>query len=125
MKLEGSPKEIRDHLNNSGFNSTDYFEMPSTPLKKRYLIVPAILFLLSLLLLELLPDGTPTWQSVLSLSLIFGNLTWLCASTQLRFKNGIVTLVVASGSVITFCVVTGLMSPKEVADWLQSFRTSG
>ena len=120
--VDGSPKEVRDLLENHGLKLEAYLEKPPSPLKTRFLVIPTVLFLLFVFILALLPAGSPDWQLRLLYILSFGSVTWLCASTQLRFKNGIATFCVALGLVLTILLAAGLMSPKEAAEIVKSVK---
>lgn len=120
--VDGSAKEVRDLLENHGLKLEDYLEKPPSPLKIRFLVIPTAVFLLFLFILALLPAGSPDWQLRLLYILSFGSGTWICASTQLRFKNGITTFCVAMGLALTILLAAGLISPKEAAEAVRSLK---
>ncbi|MBU1208086.1 MAG: hypothetical protein KKH04_14345 [Proteobacteria bacterium] len=110
--LDGSFEEVRDLLENNGLKLEDYLERPIAPLKTRFLIIPIVLFVLSLGAMAALIPSLSIWLLKLLYIPIFGSITWTCASIQIRFKNGIAT----------FCVATGLLSPREAADILKELK---
>ena len=122
VAVNGSPEEIRDLFENHGLNPRDYFKKPPSPLKARFLVIPTVVFLLFIFTLALLPAGSPDWQLRFFYILSFGSGTWICASTQLRFKNSITTFFVAMGLVLTILLAAGLMSPREAAEAVKSLK---
>ena len=120
--VDGSVQEVRDLFENHGLKLKDYLEKPPSPLKAWFLVIPIVVFLLSLFTLALLPAGSPDWQLRFLYILSFGSGTWTCASTQLRFKNGITTFCVAMGLVLTILLAAGLMSPREAAEAVKSLK---
>jgi len=120
--VDGTAQEVRDLFENHGLKLEDYLEKPPSPLKARFLIIPALVFLLFLFILALLPANSPDWQLRLLYILSFGSGTWICASTQIRFKSGITTFCVAMGLVLTILLAAGLMSPKEAAEAVKSLK---
>ena len=46
--VDGSVQEVQDLFENHGLNIKDYLEKPSSPLKSRFLVIPVVVFLLSL-----------------------------------------------------------------------------
>jgi hypothetical protein len=120
--VDGSVQEVRDLFENNGLKLEDYIEKPPSPLKVIFLIIPTVVFFLSLFSLCLLSTGSPEWQSKFLYIVSFGSMTWICTWTQLRFKNGIATFCVAMGLIITFLLATGLMSPREAAEAVKSLK---
>ncbi|MCX5903145.1 MAG: hypothetical protein NTV89_06670 [Proteobacteria bacterium] len=120
--VDGSVQEVRDLFEDHGLNIESYLEKPPSPLNTRFLVIPIVVFLLFLFTLALLPAGSPEWQSRFIYILSFGSGTWICASTQLRFKNGIATFCVAMGLVLTVLLAAGLISPREAAETVKSLR---
>ncbi len=120
--VDGSVQEVRDLFENNGLKLEDYLEKPLLPLKTKFLVIPIVVFLLSLFILCLLTAGSPEWQSRFLYIVSFGSGTWICTCTQLRFKNGIATFCVAMGLVLTFLLAAGLMSPREAAEAVKSLK---
>jgi hypothetical protein len=120
--FDGSSSEVRDLLEDNGLKLEDYLERPIAPLKVRFLIVPSVLFLLSLGAMAALTPNLPIRLLRLLYIPIFGGITWICASIQIRFKNGIATFCVAMGLILTALLATGLLSPREAADILKDLK---
>jgi hypothetical protein len=115
-------QDVQDRLENHGLNLEDYLEKPPSPLKTRFLVIPIIVFFLSLFTLALLSTNSPEWQLRFLYILSFGSGTWICVSTQLRFKNVIATFCLAMGLIFTILIAAGLMSPKETVEAVKSLR---
>ena len=120
--VDGSAEEVRDLFENHGLKLEDYIEKPPSLLKPRFIVLPTVIFLLTLFTLALLPPGVADWQLRIFYILSFASLTWICASTQLRFKNGITTFCVAMGLVLTIVLAAGLISPKEAVEAVKSLK---
>ncbi|MDR3631733.1 MAG: hypothetical protein P4L42_15535 [Desulfocapsaceae bacterium] len=120
--VDGSVQEVRDLFENHGLDLESYIEKPLSPLKTRFLIIPVAVFLFILFVLALIPASSPEWQSRFLYIFSFGSGTWICASTQLRFKNGIATFCVAMGLVLTILLAAGVMSPMEAAEAIKSLK---
>lgn len=125
MKLgpvDGTSSEVTDLLENNGLKLEDFLAKPDAPLKTRFLIIPIVLFLLSLGTTVVLKPDAPIWLLRLLYIPIFGSVTWICASIQIRFKNGIATFCAAMGLILTALLATGLLSPREAADILKDLK---
>jgi hypothetical protein len=121
--FDGTTSEVTNLLENNGLKLEDYLERPIPPPKTRFLIIPIVLFILSLgTAVVPLTSDAPIWLLRLLYIPIFGSVTWICASIQIRFKNGVATFCVAIGLVLTALLATGLLSPREAADILKDFR---
>lgn len=120
--IDGTPLEVTNLLENNGLRIEDYLEKPPVPLKTRFLVIPAILFAVSVCVMAALPINPPVWLPRLVIILSFGSATWICTSTQIRFKNTIATFCVAMGLILTALLATGLLSPGEVPDILKGLK---
>jgi hypothetical protein len=123
MKLgpvDGNVEEVRDLLKNFGLNLEDFIEKPTSPLRMRFLVIPVVIFLSSVLVLGVLPTGSLGWQLLVILSIAGG--TWTCASTQLRFRNPVATFCVAMGFVLMILLAAGLISLKEAAEAVMKLK---
>ena len=119
--LNESLKEvIKDRVENHGFPLEDYLEKPPAPLKTRFLVIPSIIFGFSLVFLSFL-QPSPAFLKLLYV-VSFGSGTWVCASTQIRFKNVITTFCVAIGLITTTLLAGGLISPREAADFVKEMK---
>ncbi|MBT3805000.1 MAG: hypothetical protein HOG03_10425 [Desulfobacula sp.] len=121
LSLNESLKElIKDRIENHGFPLEEYLEKPPAPLKTRFIVIPRIVFALSLLFLCFFQTSS-TFMNVLYV-MSFSSGTWVCASTQIRFKNGVTTLCVAIGLITTTLLAGGLISPQEAADLVKDMK---
>lgn len=119
--FDGSVEEVRDLLENKGLNIENYLDKPPTALKLRYIIIPSSIFILSVcihVVIQLLPAH---WLRLVHIA-SFGSGTWVCTSTQIRFKNGIATFCVAIGLLITALIAAGLISPKDAVDIVKGLK---
>jgi uncharacterized membrane protein YGL010W len=125
MKLgpfDGSMEEVRNLFENHGLRIEDYIEKPPAQLKTKFLIAPAVVLSIVLLLLVLLSNRCSPIVLTLIYILGFGSGTWLTVSTQLKFKNTIATFVVAIGTLLMVLVASGLFSPREAAEFIKDIR---
>ncbi len=117
---EGLKEIIKDRVENHGFPLEDYLEKPPAPLKTRFLVIPSIIFAFSLVLLCFI-QPSPAFMKLLYV-ISFGSGTWVCASTQIRFKNRTATFFMAIGLIATTLVAGGLISPREAADLVKEMK---
>lgn len=125
MKLgpvDGSVEEFRDLFENHGLNWEDYLEKPPAPLKTIFLIAPAVILGIALILLALLPNNFSETVLTLIYLIGFGSGTWLTVSTQIRFKNTLATFAVAIGAILMILVASGIFSPKEAAEFVKEIQ---
>ena len=125
MKLgpfDGSMEEVRNLFENHGLRIEDYIEKPPAQLKTKFLIMPAVVLSIALLLLVLLSNRCSPIVLTLIYLLGFGGGTWLTVSTQLKFNNTMATFVVAIGALLMVLVASGLFSPKEAAEFIKDIR---
>jgi len=125
MKLglfDGSVEEVCNLLENNGLRLEDYIEKLPAHLKTRFLIAPAVILSIALLLLALLSGCCSRTVLNLIYLLGFGGGTWLTVSTQLKFRNTIATFVVAIGALLMVLVASGVFSPKEAAEFIKDIR---
>ena len=120
--FDGSPKEVRDLLENHGLRLEDLLEQPAPPLRAAHLTIPAILLCVALLLLALMSRSCSPAALTLIYLLCLGCGTWLAVSIQLKFRNGMATFVVAIGVILMILVASGVFSPKEAAEFIKDIR---
>jgi ABC-type Fe3+ transport system permease subunit len=123
MKLDGSAEEIRDLFQNNDSNLKDLIREPPTQLTITFIVIPCVIFLLSLFILCLLPVGSPQWEFNFLYIISFSSGTWTCASTQLRFKHTAATFCVAIGLLLTFLITAGLISPRDAVETVKSLKS--
>lgn len=120
--FDGSAQEVRDLLENHGLKLENYLEKPQVPLRSIFLVLPVSLLCIILVLLVLFSRlCSPTVLTLIHIS-GFGCGTWLTVSTQLKFKNGMATFVVAIGIIVIILVASSVLSPKEAADFIKDVR---
>jgi hypothetical protein len=118
MKVEGSPKEIRDLFLNKGFQSEEYFlKMPRT----RWFVLPCALFAFIVILLFLLKADH--FLTPLLVLVGIGLSGWSLVVLQLIHKNGFATVVLAIFMLALLSVAAGLKSPGIALESLQRFFT--
>jgi hypothetical protein len=119
--FDGSVEEVRDLLENKGLNIEDYLDKPASTLRLRYLIIPSCIFISSVFIHAGIQALPALWLKLLHIT-SFGSGTWVCASTQIRFNNGIATFCLAIGLLITVLIAAGLISPKDAVDILKGLK---
>jgi hypothetical protein len=118
--IEGTPQEIQDLIVNHGLQLTDYLEVPEEPIARVWVLAPAILAAVALILIQLL-SAYP--KAVLPLFLLgTASLVWLAISLQIKFKNGWATAVAAVGGLIVLLVAAGYLAPKETIDAIKELK---
>ena len=125
MKLgpvDGSTEEVCDLLENNGLRLEDLLQKPPPPLKTRYLIIPALIFMIGLL--AVVTFGSASSKAVVTLLylLAFGGGTWLTVSIQLRFRNGPATFAAAVGALLMLLIAAGIFSLQDSAEFIKGLR---
>ena len=121
--FDGSVEDVKDLLENNGLTLEDYLEKPPASLKTCFLVVPIMLFTLSLFVLAIMPVNSTSWVLRVLYAISFGSGTWICTNIQIRFRNGIATFCVAMGVIITVLIAAGLLSPREAADIVRDLKS--
>jgi len=127
MKLgpfDGTTEEVRDLIENNGLNIEDFLERPQPPLKNIFIAIPSLSFLVFVILLAFLSNTSHIWLTKVLYIFIFGSGTWVCVSTQIKYKNGIATFCVAIGALIIALFSAGILSPKEAAEFVRGLKPS-
>jgi hypothetical protein len=127
MKLgpvDGSEEEVRGLLENNGLRLQDYLVRPPPPLPTKWVWIPSTIIGITLVALIFFraaaPDSVKNFLYIIGL----GSGIWLTVSIQLRFKNGIATMVVAMGLFILLLVAAGIFSLQEAADFAKDAANS-
>lgn len=118
---EGTPEEIRDFVENTGLKFSDYFVLPEPPLNPIWLVLPAVLYMIAILLLGLKvgpPESAP-WVIFLSGC---GVTVWLVTAVQVRFRHAWASAIVAIGCVALLLVAFGLLTPLDAVKELKSLK---
>ncbi len=111
---------IKDRVENHGFPLEDYLEKPPAPLKTRFIVIPSIIFAISITILCFIAASTGLTKLFYVIS--FGSGTWLCASTQIRFKNVATTFYVATGLILTVLIAGGIINPREAVELVKNMK---
>jgi hypothetical protein len=122
--LEGSPQEIKDLVDNHGLRIEDYLETPTGALAKRWLLAPAGVVALSLILMAVIP-GLSHQALILLFVLGLAGGTWLTVAVEIRFRNTVATSAVAIGVLLALLVAAGLIAPRETIDELRKLHQPG
>jgi len=125
MKLgsfDGTVEEAKDLFENNGLNLEDYLEKPPSRLAIKFLIAPAVVLGVSLLIMAIFASQCSQATLTLLYLLGFSGGTWLTVSTQLRFKNTLATFAVAIGSLLMVLVASGIFSPKDAAEFIKEIK---
>lgn len=122
--FDGTREEVRDLIEDHGLNIEDYLERPQPPLKNKFIVIPTISFLVFVILLASLSNTSHVWLINVLYIFIFGSGTWVCVSTQIKFKNAIATFCVAIGALIIVLLSAGILSPKEAAEFVKDLKPS-
>jgi len=125
MKLgpfDGTVEEVKDLFENNGLNLEDYLEKPPSRLAIKFLIVPAVVLGVALLLLDIFTTKCSQGTLTLLYLLGFSGGTWLTVSTQLRFKNALATFAVAIGFLLMLLVASGIFSPKDAVEFIREIK---
>ena len=120
-KLEGSPEEIRDFIENNGLNIEDYLDRPQPPLKLVWLIVPVCVIIVQLSWLTLFAPTSIALQTFVFL-IGCGAGIWLAVNVQIRFQSTWAATFVAVGVVLIMLVAIGMLSPAELVQQLKEIR---
>jgi len=120
--FDGTREEVRDLIEDHGLNIEDFLEKPQPPLKNRFILIPTISFMVFVILLNRLANTSHVWLINLLYIFIFGSGTWVCVSTQIKFKNGIATFCVAIGALIIALFSAGILSPNEAAEFVKGLK---
>lgn len=122
-KMEGTPHEITNIIENNGLQLSDFVERTEEPLSKGWLTAPALLLGLTCVLLVVLNPLQRAYSSLLFL-LGFACTAWLTIAVQIRFKNAAATFVAAIAGIMLLLIALGLVEPKESIDMIKSIKGS-
>lgn len=119
--LEGTPEEIRDFFENNGLDANNYFQPVERPIHTAWLVAPAVVVLLMVIVLWLNFTANPRHQW---LAFLLGCLStvWLGAILQIKYKQPMVTGFAAVGCVVVLVIAFGLLTPLEAIEQLKQFH---
>lgn len=124
MKLggaEGTPKEFTDFFQDNGLDPSHYFQKVDNPISTRWVVIPAILIFLVVIAIWLMSKTQTQYQWPTFLLGCLG-VVWLGVSTQLRFKQPMVTAFASVGCLAVLVVAFGLLTPLEAIEQLKQLR---
>jgi hypothetical protein len=119
--IEGTKEEITGFFQDNGLKANDYFQMPETPIKAVWIVIPALLIVATLGALTLV-ESLSTGQKTFAFLVGCAALVWLTTVMQLRFKNAWATGIVAIGGLLLMLVALGAISPTQMLNEVRSFR---
>lgn len=117
-KLEGSPKEITDLLEDHGLDLKQFFRTEEPPISGIWIVLAAISLLIVACLLVILPPAQQKLAFIVGLFLV---LT-VAALIQLRFKSVATTVIVGIGGIVMLLAALGVLSPAEVLKEAKELR---
>jgi len=120
--VEGTPEEVNDFFQNNGLNPLDYFEKPEPPLQTRWLIIPAVLFVISFALLAFAGDDYSRTKIVLFLS-GFSSSLWLAVSVHIRFKTPWGSGAIIFAGLLIMLVALGVVQPEQLTEYYQNEKS--
>ncbi|WP_299176350.1 hypothetical protein [uncultured Neptuniibacter sp.] len=120
--VEGTPEEVNNFFQNNGLNPLDYFEKPESSLQTRWLIIPALLFVASFVLLALVGDDYSKTKVVLFLS-GFASSVWLAVCVHIRFKTAWGAGAIIFAGLLIMLVALGVLEPKQLTEYYQNEKS--
>ena len=114
-RIEGTPEEITDFIENNGLKLEDILQKPRPRVKARWIGISVFLFILSLGALVII-GSVPTKLFTCLVIMGVGFVVWIAAVIQLRFCNVWATSFTALGLILMLSMAAGLMKPQEALD---------
>lgn len=122
MKLgpvEGTPEEVNNFFQNNGLNPLDYFEKPEPSLQTRWLIIPAVLFVASFMLLAIVGAEYSTIKILLFL-FGFASSVWLAVCVDIRFRTPWGAGAIILAGLLIMLVALGVVKPEQLTKYYQN-----
>lgn len=122
--IEGSVEEIRGIFEIHGESLRDYLKKPEPPLKRAWVIAPAVTGIIAIISLVLIPLEFEKARMMVTLVPGLGSAGWLAGSAHLRFKSAWITGI--SGGVLALLVLTavGVIPLAHLLDVVKGFLPS-
>ena len=119
--LEGTSEEINNFFEDNGLNAANYFQPIDKPIHFAWLVVPALVVVVCVVLLWVTITANPKHQW---LCFLLGCLAvvWLGSTLQIRYKQPVVTGFAAIGCLAVLVVAFGLLTPLEAIEQLKAMR---
>lgn len=115
--IEGTPQEIKDFFDNHNSKISDFIQMPEPPLKVRWIVMPATIMCIILLLLILKVGNQP----LLIVSDVVVS-TWLICMSFLKCKKWLIVPILAIGLLISLLLATNATDLKGIPDIIKSIK---
>lgn len=119
-KIEGTPQELKDMLDDQGFNFEDYLGEPYSPPKKRWIVIPTMIIIILLTTIVVIGKTNVKVNSILFI-LCFLSGVWCTCSVAIILKNSVVTSIIAIGLLLLMLIIFGYIQPKDSIDILKVF----
>lgn len=119
-EIEGSPQEIKDLMENHGLNLDDYIEKPEKPIESIWLIIPAVIYFLFLLINIVVTDN----PSILNFTFISSICValWLTIVIHIRYKMPWASTLVIIVATLISLVSIDVMKPHDLITYMEKFR---
>lgn len=119
--IEGTKEEITGFFQDNGLKVNDYFQTPKAPIKAVWLVIPALLIVITLGSLTLIVSLS-TGQRMFAFLVGCAALVWLTTVIQLHFEHAWASGIVAIGGLLLMLVALGAISPTQMLNELKSIR---
>jgi hypothetical protein len=120
-KVVGSPKEIRNLIEDSGLKIPDYLEKPERQIGTIWFIVPPAIVLIAATISVLIPAIGPSGR-VLAFVVGSGASIWLSVNVHIRFKSAWAASTIVIGAIALLLVSAGLVAPLDMLKQLREIR---
>ena len=122
-RVDGSPEEIRNFIQNCGLKVEDFLENTDKKNTKIYYILPVVSFIILAILLVF--SQVFSYQIKL-LILILGSCSsiWLAININLQHKNITASIIVIISAVVILLVAYGIILPEEIIDTLKDLKSA-
>lgn len=117
--VEGTREEIRGFYEDNGLDLSDILEKPKKPLKRRWLIIPAVAFFLCFAILSLIPD-LPTNFNIFIFLLGCCFILWLSVSSHILFELSVpITSIMIVLGILVLMVASYIITPHELLNYFR------
>ena len=119
--IEGTKEEITGFFQDNGLNAMDYFQLPETPIKAVWFVLPSLCVVATIGALTLLmPPSTDQRTFVFLIGC--AAVVWLATVVQLRFKQAWATGIVVMGGLLLMLVALGVVAPAQMLDEVKALK---
>jgi peptidoglycan/LPS O-acetylase OafA/YrhL len=120
-KVEGSPQEIRNFIQDSGLNVQDYLERPEKKLGAIWFVLPSSIVLIAAAVSVLIPSFGPSGRVLAFIGGCAASI-WLAVVVHVRYKSAWASSTIVIGSVVLLLVAAGLIGPLDVLKQLREIK---